>query len=341
MRDVVIVGAARTPIGSFLGALAPLTAPELGAIAIKAALERAGVAPDRRDEVLMGNVLPAGDRPGARAPGGLLAPACPRSAVHDRQQGVRLGPEGGDAGGAGDRRRRRRHRRGGRHGVDVERAVPPADGAQRHAHGQRRRRRRDGPRRPVGSVHRTSTWATAPSCARSEKKITRAAQDEYAAESYRRALAAQKDGRFKAEIVAGRGRRARRATDGGRHDDEEPRARRHREAAVAARRRSRRTARSPPATRRRSTTAPRRVVLMRRRRGARSAGCKIAREARRVAQARAGAGVVHHRAGDAIENALKKAQLGRGRQSTSGRSTRRSRSWRSPTTSCSASTRRR
>ena len=46
-RDVVIVGAARTPVGAFQGALASLTAPQLGAVAIKVALERSGVKPDR------------------------------------------------------------------------------------------------------------------------------------------------------------------------------------------------------------------------------------------------------------------------------------------------------
>ena len=56
----VILGAARTPIGAFLGGLAPLSAPKLGAIAIKCALERAGVKPDQIDEVFMGNVVQAG-----------------------------------------------------------------------------------------------------------------------------------------------------------------------------------------------------------------------------------------------------------------------------------------
>ena len=60
MSEVVIVGAARTPIGAFLGGLAPLAAPQLGAIAIRAALERSGVAPDQIDEVFMGNVVQAG-----------------------------------------------------------------------------------------------------------------------------------------------------------------------------------------------------------------------------------------------------------------------------------------
>ena len=65
-RDVVIVGAARTPIGSFQGTLSSLTAPQLGAIAIKAALERAGVDPGKVEEVWMGNVLQAGQ---GQAPG--------------------------------------------------------------------------------------------------------------------------------------------------------------------------------------------------------------------------------------------------------------------------------
>lgn len=59
-REVVIASAARTPIGSFQGALAKVQATELGSIAIKAALERAGVPAADIDEVLMGMVLPAG-----------------------------------------------------------------------------------------------------------------------------------------------------------------------------------------------------------------------------------------------------------------------------------------
>src|SRR5256885_15529170 len=58
--SAVILGASRTPIGAFLGGLAPLSAPKLGAIAIKCALERANVRPDQVDEVFMGNVVQAG-----------------------------------------------------------------------------------------------------------------------------------------------------------------------------------------------------------------------------------------------------------------------------------------
>ncbi|MEM1298414.1 MAG: acetyl-CoA C-acyltransferase [Pseudomonadota bacterium] len=57
---IVIVGAARTPMGGFQGELGGATAPELGAVAIKAALERAGVEATEVGEVLMGCVLPAG-----------------------------------------------------------------------------------------------------------------------------------------------------------------------------------------------------------------------------------------------------------------------------------------
>jgi len=57
---IVIVGAARTPMGGFMGDFASLTASDLGAVAIKAAVERAGIAATDVEEVIMGNVLPAG-----------------------------------------------------------------------------------------------------------------------------------------------------------------------------------------------------------------------------------------------------------------------------------------
>ena len=67
--DVVIVSAARTPVGSFNGAFATMPAHDLGAIAIKAALERAGVEPGRVSEVIMGQILTAaqGQNPARQA----------------------------------------------------------------------------------------------------------------------------------------------------------------------------------------------------------------------------------------------------------------------------------
>jgi acetyl-CoA C-acetyltransferase len=59
-KDVVIVSMARTPIGSFMGSLASISAPKLGAIAIKGALEKINLDPNKVDEVLMGNVISAG-----------------------------------------------------------------------------------------------------------------------------------------------------------------------------------------------------------------------------------------------------------------------------------------
>jgi len=60
MSDIVIVGAKRTAIGSFLGQFTGVPTPTLGAAAIRGALDHAGVAPDQVDEVIMGCVLPAG-----------------------------------------------------------------------------------------------------------------------------------------------------------------------------------------------------------------------------------------------------------------------------------------
>ena len=59
-KDVVIVSAVRTPIGSFLGSLSSVPAPKLGAAAIKGALEKINLKPEMVDEVLMGNVVQAG-----------------------------------------------------------------------------------------------------------------------------------------------------------------------------------------------------------------------------------------------------------------------------------------
>ncbi|WP_297694035.1 acetyl-CoA C-acyltransferase [uncultured Eudoraea sp.] len=60
MKEVVIVSVARTPIGSFMGSLSTISAPKLGAIAIKGAMDKINLSPDEIDEVLMGNVVQAG-----------------------------------------------------------------------------------------------------------------------------------------------------------------------------------------------------------------------------------------------------------------------------------------
>src|ERR1700730_591227 len=60
MKDIVILSATRTPVGSFLGKLSSLSAPALGSIAIRGALEKARVKPEQVEQVILGNVLQAG-----------------------------------------------------------------------------------------------------------------------------------------------------------------------------------------------------------------------------------------------------------------------------------------
>ena len=89
MTDVVIASGARTPVGSFTGSFANLPAHDLGTVAIKAALERAKVAPNEVSEVVLGQILTAGQgqNPGRQAAGPMwgltatppvLPPARPR-----------------------------------------------------------------------------------------------------------------------------------------------------------------------------------------------------------------------------------------------------------------------
>ena len=80
---IVICGAARTPLGAFQGTFSSVPATELGAVAIRAALEDAGMPADKVDEVLMGNVLPAGlgQAPARQACITCSAPASSRSST--------------------------------------------------------------------------------------------------------------------------------------------------------------------------------------------------------------------------------------------------------------------
>ena len=149
---IVIVGTARTAIGGFQGAFAPLTAPQLGSAAITAAVSRAGLKAEDVSEVLMGCVLPAGPGPGARAPGRAGGRAAAVGALHHRQQDVRLGHEDGDAGLRRPARARARHRRRRRHGEHDERALPAAQDALRRAARPRRGQGPHVPRRPGGRL---------------------------------------------------------------------------------------------------------------------------------------------------------------------------------------------
>ena len=149
---VYIVSAARTPIGKFGGALSTVPAVELGGVAIRAAVERAGLdpatRPDRRGP----------DGPGAagrrrarrrRARRRCEAGLPERNVGHDDQPGLRLGAQGDHAGRGGDPGRRCRAGGRGRHGIDEPGAVSAAGRPVRLSPRQRRADRRDRPRRPV------------------------------------------------------------------------------------------------------------------------------------------------------------------------------------------------
>jgi acetyl-CoA C-acetyltransferase len=199
MREVVIASAARTPIGSFLGALAEVSATELGAVAIRAAIERAGISPEEVGEVTMGCVLPAGlgQAPARQAS---LAAGLPQSvpcttinkvcgsglkSVMIAAQAVAAGEM--DIAVAG--------------GMESMSRVP-------HLH-HARAGHKLGPITLIDSMVHDGLWDVysnqhmgncAELCAR-EKKISREDQDAHAAESYRRALSAIESGKFKAEIA--------------------------------------------------------------------------------------------------------------------------------------------
>ena len=201
MRDVVIVGAARTPIGSFLGSLSAIPAPRLGATAIKAALERAGVAPADVGQVTMGCVLQAaqGQAPARQAAVYAGIPhATPCVTVHKvcgsgleaviaAARAIALGEiEIAVAGGMESMSLAPHAVKNLRNGVKMG----GLDTVDTMVH--------DGLWDPYSNQHMGNC---AELCAK-EKGISRAAQDEFAAESYRRALTAQKNGSFKPEIVA-------------------------------------------------------------------------------------------------------------------------------------------
>ncbi len=200
MRDVVIVGAARTPIGSFLGALASVPAPKLGATAIKAALERANVTADSVQLVHMGMVLPAGVGQAPARQAALFA-GLPQSvpcvtvnkvcgsgleAVLGVARAIAAGEiDVGVAGGMESMSNAPHVLRNSRTGTKMG----PLETADTMVN--------DGLWDPYSNQHMGNC---AELCAK-EKNISRAQQDQFAAESYRRALEAQKNGSFKAEIV--------------------------------------------------------------------------------------------------------------------------------------------
>jgi acetyl-CoA C-acetyltransferase len=201
VSDVVIVGAARTPIGAFLGGLAPLAAPKLGAIAIRAALERSGVRAEAVDEVYMGNVVQAGvgQAPARQAAlGAGLPQSVPCTTVNkvcgSGLKSVMLASSqirAGEArcivaGGMESMSNAPYLARGLRTGLSLgEHLIEDANLV-------------DGLVDAYGGGHMGLGGEKAAECC----ALTREDQDRFAVRSYEKALAAQRSGAFDAEIVA-------------------------------------------------------------------------------------------------------------------------------------------
>jgi len=199
-REVVIVGAARTPIGAFLGSLASVPAPRLGAVAIGAALERAGVEKGAVDLVVMGNVLQAGV---GQAPArqamifagiGENTPAVTLNKVCG--SGLEAVVYGARAIAVGEAE------------VVVAGGMESMSNAPYLSYTERTGARM-GNVQLVDAMIKDGLWdvyndfhmgSAAELCAKSQN-IPRSAQDEFSIESTRRAVEAQKGGKFAAEIV--------------------------------------------------------------------------------------------------------------------------------------------
>jgi acetyl-CoA C-acetyltransferase len=200
MRDVYILSAARTPIGKFGGGLSTTPATELGAIAIRAAVERAGIEPEKVDEAIMGQVLQggAGQAPARQAalkaglPDGVSATTI-NKVCGSGLKAVMLGAASIRAGDA------ELVVTGGMENMNLAPYLLP----------QARTGYRLGDGKVVDSTVHDGLWCstcnvhmgTHAERVAAKHDVTREAQDEFALRSHQRAIAAQEAGRFDEELV--------------------------------------------------------------------------------------------------------------------------------------------
>ena len=199
-RIPVIVAAARTPIGKFLGSLSALSAPELGAIAIKAALERSGVSSADINEVIMGNVIQGGvgQAPARQAALKAGVPATVSALTINKVCGsglkaVMLAAQSIKAGDAQ---------------VVIAGGQESMSNAPHYVYGMRNGVKL-GDQTMVDGMIKDGLWCA--SCdvhmgghaeyTAKKAGVTRQQQDEFAAASHRKAIAAQQSGAFTAEIA--------------------------------------------------------------------------------------------------------------------------------------------
>ena len=199
MKEVFIVSAVRTPIGSFLGSLSSVPAPKLGAAAIKAAVERAGIKPEDVQEVFMGNVLQAGlgqapARQAALFAG--LSENTPCTTVNKVcASGMKAIMLGAQTIKAGDN--------------DVVVVGGMENMSQVPHYYQARQAVKLGDVKMVDGLVKDGLWDVynnkhmgncAETCA-SEKEFSREEQDKFAIESYKRSAAAWESGKFDNEVI--------------------------------------------------------------------------------------------------------------------------------------------
>ena len=211
--SIVIVSAARTPIGGLLGDFSRARRRTSSApSAIKAAVERAGVPGDAVDEVLMGNCLMAGQGQ-APARQAVLGAGLPQSRRRrDAVQDVRLGHARDDVRARHAAGRQRRRDGGRRHGEHDQRAAPDVR-AQGRALRRRRSVRPHGDRRPGRRLRRAAArWACSPRSASPSTASRARRRTQFAIASTQRSKAANEDGSFAWEIAPVTRARARPAT---------------------------------------------------------------------------------------------------------------------------------
>jgi len=199
-RIPVIVSAARTPIGKFLGGLSSLSAPELGAIVIREALKRANVAPEAVEEVIMGQVIQGGtgQAPARQAALKSGVPATVSAVTINKVcgSGLKAVMLAAQAIKAGDKQ------------VIVAGGQESMSNAPYYVYGMRNGVKL-GDQQMVDGMIKDGLWCAfcdvhmgghAEYTAR-KAQVTRDMQDDFAVESHRRAVAAMETGKFKDEIA--------------------------------------------------------------------------------------------------------------------------------------------
>jgi acetyl-CoA C-acetyltransferase len=200
MREVVIVSAARTPVGKFLGALSHLSAVDLGSIAVRAAIERAGIASAEVTECIMGCVLPAGlgQNPARQAAlrGGLADSVSALTINMVCGSGLKAVGLAAQAIAVGDSE------------IAVAGGMESMSNAP-YLLATARRGFRMGDAKATDSMVNDGLWCACDNqhmgmtgeLVADKHSITREQQDTYALNSHLKAAAAQREGRFDAEII--------------------------------------------------------------------------------------------------------------------------------------------